>query len=293
MNDKHWFNYLNALAKQPNGALISSNLATKYGLSEGDSIYYSRYSPIDSKNVASTSYVTICGIVDAFPGYESTVYTTLEDGKIEEHENYLVVVNYATAVNNYTITPYSVWMKLSNHADEDQIIETAKANKIDISSFLSAKQLIQTEKDSAMLQITNGMFSVGFIISLLICGVGFLIYWILTIRERELIYGIYRAMGMSMKEIVSMLIIEQTFSSLLAALAGFIVGSITTFLFTGLISIVYLPQKHNIAIDIFIRAGDSIKMLIIVSLVFIICFVIIRKIVKNMNITKGLKMGAD
>ena len=293
LNDKHWFNYLNALAKQPNGALISSNLATKYGLSEGDSIYYSRYSPIDSKNVASTSYVTICGIVDAFPGYESTVYTTLEDGKIEEHENYLVVVNYATAVNNYTITPYSVWMKLSNHADEDQIIETAKANKIDISSFLSAKQLIQTEKDSAMLQITNGMFSVGFIISLLICGVGFLIYWILTIRERELIYGIYRAMGMSMKEIVSMLIIEQTFSSLLAALAGFIVGSITTFLFTGLISIVYLPQKHNIAIDIFIRAGDSIKMLIIVSLVFIICFVIIRKIVKNINITKGLKMGAD
>ena len=87
--------------------------------------------------------------------------------------------------------------------------------------------------------------------------------------------------------------IEQIFGSLLAALAGFLVGSITTFLFTKLISLVYLPQKHNLAIEIFIKAEDSIKISIIVSLVFVSCFVIIRKIVKNMNITKGLKMGAD
>ena len=90
-----------------------------------------------------------------------------------------------------------------------------------------------------------------------------------------------------------MLIIEQVFSSLLAASAGFLVGMITTFLFTKLISIVYLPQMHNIAISIFIEAQDSIKMLCIIAAVFIACFIVIRRIVKNMNITKGLKLGAD
>ena len=293
LNDKHWYHYLNALAKQPTGVLISSNLAQKYGLSEGDTLYYNRYSPIDSKKVETTTYATICGIVDAFPGYESTVYKTLDDGKMEEHENYLIVANYATVVSNYTISPYSVWMRLSDNANEDKIMALAEEKGMAFSNVQSDKQLIQEERDSAMLQITNGMFSVGFVISLLICGVGFLIYWILTIRERELIYGIYRAMGMSMKEIVNMLVIEQIFGSLLAALAGFLVGSITTFLFTKLISLVYLPQKHNLAIEIFIKAEDSIKISIIVSLVFVSCFVIIRKIVKNMNITKGLKMGAD
>ena len=293
LNDKHWYNYLNALAKQPIGVLISSNLANKYSLSEGDTISYARFSPLDKVNTYATTTAKICGIVDAFPGYESTVYTTLEDGKIEERDNYLIVANYATVVNNFNLTPYSVWIRLSEHADESKIMDTIKEKNIVISNFQSSKQLIQSERDSAILQITNGLFSVGFIISLLICGVGFLIYWILTIRERELLYGIYRAMGMSMKEIASMLIIEQIFSSLLAALAGFGVGTITTFLFTRLISIVYLPQKHNITIDVFIKAQDSIKMFIIVSLVFVVCFVIIRKIVRNMNIAKGLKMGAD
>ena len=293
LNDKHWYNYLNALAKQPIGVLISSNLANKYSLSEGDTISYARFSPLDKVNTYATTTAKICGIVDAFPGYESTVYTTLEDGKIEERDNYLIVANYATVVNNFNLTPYSVWMRLSEHADESKIMDKIKEKNIVISNFQSSKQLIQSERDSAILQITNGLFSVGFIISLLICGVGFLIYWILTIRERELLYGIYRAMGMSMKEIASMLIIEQIFSSLLAALAGFGVGTITTFLFTRLISIVYLPQKHNITIDVFIKAQDSIKMFIIVSLVFVVCFVIIRKIVRNMNIAKGLKMGAD
>ena len=293
LNDKHWYHYLNALAKQQNGVLISTNLAKKYSLSIGDNVSYARYSPLDTKTTYASSNAIVCGIVDAFPGYESTVYTTLEDGKIEERDNYLIVANYATVINNFNLTPYSVWMRLSENADELKIMETLKENNIVISNIQSSKQLIQSERDSAMLQITNGLFSVGFIISLLICGVGFLIYWILTIRERELLYGIYRAMGMSMKEIANMLIIEQIFSSLLAVFAGFGVGSITTFLFTRLISIVYLPQKHNIAIDVFVKAQDSIKMFIIVSFVFVVCFIIIRKIVRNMNITKGLKMGAD
>ncbi len=293
LNDRHWFYYLNELAKQPNGVLISSNLAQKYKLKDGDTIYYSRYSPINAKKVELKTAARICGIIDSFPGYESTVYTTTDEGKIEDRENYLIVAHYSTVVSNFTITPYHVWVRLSEDADPDQIIERAKELGINVISSQSSQQLIQAEKDSAMLQITNGMFSVGFMISLLICAVGFLIYWVLTIRERELLYGIYRAMGMSMKEIVRMLIIEQVFSSLLAASAGFLVGMITTFLFTKLISIVYLPQMHNIAISIFIEAQDSIKMLCIIAAVFIACFIVIRRIVKNMNITKGLKLGAD
>ena len=32
INDAHWFNYLNELAKEPDGVIISSNLAKALGL---------------------------------------------------------------------------------------------------------------------------------------------------------------------------------------------------------------------------------------------------------------------
>ena len=292
VNDVHWFNYLNKLAQNPKGVLISSNLAEKYKLKEGDKIKYERYSPTSSEPYKTVEN-TVCGIIKAFPGYESTAYTTKDDGTVEMRDNYLIVANYATVVNDFTITPYSIWMKLKPGSDVEAIKTAVTDAGAEIKSFINLEEEIQKQRDSAMIQITNGMFSIGFIISLLICAVGFLIYWVLTIKERELLYGIYRAMGMSMKEILKMLTTEQTFSSLLAALSGFGVGAVTTILFTKLISIVYLPRKHNLPIEIFIKPDDSIKMIIIIATAFAICFAVMSRTIKDMNITNALKMGED
>lgn len=293
LNDTHWYNYLNELALNPKSVIISSNLAKKYDLSVGDKVSYLRYSPIDSTKTYTNTAATICGIVDAFPGFESTVYVTSSDGSIVEKENYLVVANYATVVNNCNQTPYEIWMRAQGDVDVKAIKKAIESKDITLVSILGSEEEIQNQRNSAMIQITNGMFSVGFIISLLICAVGFLIYWVLTIKEREMLYGIYRAMGMTMREIVNMLVIEQIFSSLLAAASGFGVGAITTFLYTKLISVVYLPRKHNIPIDIFFKADDIIKITIIIGVAFAICFVVMSRTVRNMNITKALKMGED
>ncbi len=293
VNDTHWFNYLNELSKNPRGVLISSNLAKKYDITVGDQLTYSRYSPIDNKNTYAKTIGIVVGILDAFPGYESTSYRTNSSEEIQEEEHYLIVANYPTVINAFQKTPYEMWMRLSEDTDVEKIETTLKDSGIETSSLVSSEKEVQKQRDSAMIQITNGMFSVGFVVSLLICAVGFLIFWVLTIKEREMIYGIYRAMGMSMKEIVKMLVTEQIFSSFLAALLGFGVGTITTALFTKLISVVYLPKKHNIPTEIFIRPEDSMKIVIIIAIAFTVCFMIMRRTVKNMNITKALKMGED
>lgn len=293
VTDVHWYNYLNKLAQNPKGIIISKNLAEKYGLKEGDRIKYGRYSPISDKETYKTVEATICGIINAFPGFESTCYTTAADGSLEIRDNYLIIANYVAVVNDFTMTPYSIWARVKPGTDFEVMKAAIEEKGIELDYFNSCEDEIQAQRDSAMIQITNGMFSIGFIISLLICAVGFLIYWVLTIRERQLLYGIYRAMGMSMKEILKMLITEQIFSSLLAVLSGFGVGTLTTMLFTKLISIVYLPRKHNLPIEIFVKAEDSLKMIIIIGIAFSICFMIMRRTIKNMNITSALKMGED
>lgn len=290
----HWYNYLNELAKEPTGVLISKNYADKYDIAVGDSVSYSRYSPISSKEKTGTVKGKVVGIVEAFPGYQSVVYESDEEGVVKERDNYLVVANYANVKNSFPVTPVtSVWMKLDEKADEQAIVDKMNEMGMNIKSVTSLSDKIKYQQNTAMLQITNGMFSVGFVISLLICGVGFLIYWILTIKERELIYGIYRAMGMSMKEIVKMLVLEQIFGSFLAALAGFGTGYIATVLFAKLITIVYLPYKHNIPIGLCLTFSDNVKMLVIIGLAFVACFVVISRIVRGMNITQALKLGSD
>ena len=292
-NDMHWYHYLNKLAQNPDGVIISSNLANKHSLKVGDKIYYSRYGPRDKTNPYTDTVAIICGIVDAFPGFESTVYVNGEDGSLLEKDNYLIVANYATVVNNCSLTPYEIWMKTEKKVDVNEIAKVIEDNNISLIDIEEKNDLIQSQRDSAMIQITNGMFSVGFLISLLVCAVGFLIYWVLTIKEREMLYGIYRAMGMSMKELIHMLVIEQIFSSLLAVLSGYGVGMITTFAFTRLLSIVYLPKKHNLPISIIFRTEDIIEMSILIGVTFVVCFLIMSRIVREMNITKALKMGED
>lgn len=293
LNDMHWYNYLNELALNPNGVLISSNLAHKYDLKVGDKLTYSRYSPLDSTRTYVDVKPEIVGIIDSFPGFTSVDYLRNEQDELVTKDKYLIVANYATVVNNCYLTPYEVWMRSGEELDIREVRSRLDDAGIMLTGIVCKNDEIQTERNSAMIQITNGMFSIGFIISLLICAVGFLIYWILTIREREMLYGIYRAMGMSMREIINMLVIEQIFSSVLAVISGGAVGVITTALFAKLISIVYLPRKHNLPIEIYFRADDITKIAIIICITFGICFAVMSRTVRKMDIAKALKMGED
>lgn len=295
LSSEHWYNYLNALAVVSNGVIISSNLAKAYNLSVGDSITYTRYNPIKgmtSEEIAAPS-ATICAIVDAWPGFEQYVYEKNEAGETVEKERYLVVANYSYVVGAFGQTPYEVWFKCDKNQDYQDVLDRLTDAAIRVSDYNSVDENILEMQESPLVLITNGLFSLTFMIAIILCTIGFLIYWITSIKQRELLFGIYRAMGMSMKEINKMLINEQIFSSVLASLSGYGVGVLTTMLFVKLVAVVYLPETHNIPISIVVNMFDVVKLTMAVLLMFIICFIVIRTILKKMNITQALKLGED
>lgn len=295
LNDTHWFHALNALAEEPEGVIISRNLAEELDVREGDTINYSRYHPIESRASEKMGSVNarVCAIVDNFPGYERYAYGEDAEGNITERENYLVVGNYATVVSEFQITPYSIWMRLADgmeDADVEAYLEEAGVKPVE---WQSAAEQISDSRNSAMVQVTNGMFTLSFVISLVVCSAGFLIYWIMSIKNRELLFGIYRAMGMRMREINRMLINEQLFSSLLAILAGGGVGALGTWLFVRLIALIYLPEKHNIGIRIYIYGSDLVKLAAVILAVVLLCFMVLRLLLRNMKIAQALRLGED
>ncbi|MCM1288058.1 MAG: ABC transporter permease [Clostridium sp.] len=288
--DVHWYTYLNALAENPDGVIISSNLAEVYDFKLGDKVSTTRMGDTDffaEKQRGSMTGV-ICAIVDDWPGYERYYY---ENG--EEKERYLMVANYPKVVNAYQIAPYEVWVKLNGDAGMEEFEALLDENEIVPKNVMLLQKDISDMKQQPMIQITNGMFTLSFIIALVLCAIGFLIYWISSIRQRELLFGVYRAMGLPVKELNAMLTNEHIFSTFLSVVAGGGVGMAATLMFVRIFGIVYLPEKHNLDIYIYFQVGDMLKLAVVIALMIVLCMLILRRLIRSLNITQALKLGEE
>lgn len=171
--------------------------------------------------------------------------------------------------------------------------EFFEKEQIETESVVSLSDVIERSRSQSLVQVTNGMFTISFLITLLVCFVGFLLYWTMEIGQRQLQYGIYRSMGMKMREIQNMMIIEQLLSSVIPLLLSGGIGILTIVLFSKLIMVMYLPQKHNIPMMMYIKQMDIIRLFTVLCVMIIICFVILVRQIKSLKIAQALKLGED
>ncbi len=281
---EHWFHYLNALARTESAILLSSNFHEKYGLEIGDTIYYR-----GGKNGSARG--VIYGFVDYFPTYAPRNYSKGNDGIYRENEKFLIVANLSYVQENFGVTPYEIWIR--TNGSSAFIYDFRKEYDLKLTKFVDLNAELQKSRGAAVLQGTNGILTVGFIVALVLCTVGFLIYWILSIRERELQFGIFRAMGMSMKEIIIMLLNEHLYISLFAILIGVVDGFVTSKLFMPLIQIGYSSADTTVPLNVSASAGDMIRLGVIVFLMLAGCMTILSVIIRKMKIAQALKLGED
>lgn len=90
-----------------------------------------------------------------------------------------------------------------------------------------------------------------------------------------------------------MLTNEHIFSTLLSVLSGGICGVVATVLFVKLFGIIYLPEKSNLAIYIYYQLGDVVKLFAVILVMILVCMLILRKLIRSMNISQALKLGEE
>lgn len=288
----HWYHDLNALAKEPEGVIISSNLAEKLGVSKGDFISCQRYSPVKAEEEMGSMHGKVCAVVSEFPGFEKYRYETNEEGEVQEEEQYLFVCNYTQAVTKFPLTQYEVWLHFSSPEDAKKVYQWEEDFGITMEKTVLADQIAESRGDP-VVQITNGLFTLDFLISLIVCAMGYLIYWLILVNSRQLLFGIYRAMGMRLTGIKKMLGMEQLFSSALFAAAGMGTGVIAANFFVPLTALVYLPQKHSLPFVTRIYAADFGEIFAMVILLGSFCMFILFQRVRHMRIAQTLRLGED
>jgi putative ABC transport system permease protein len=281
--EEHWYHYLNELATYDNGIIVSSNFRDMYGYKIGDSLTY-----YDKKG---SNKGMIRGFVDYWPTYQPIVKEFDSDGVVKEINQFLIVANLSKVQTVWGVTPYQIWI---NAKDTTSFLyEFAQNHNIEYEVFMDLSSEIIKKNNDPFFQGTNGVLTLGFIIILLICAVGYLIFWILSILSRTLQFGVFRAMGMTVTEIIGMLIREQLFLSVVPILLGLFIGNLVSKLYVPLIQIAYSSSEQMIPLEIISKQNDKVSILSIVGIMILFCMSIIAKLISNLKITQALKLGED
>ncbi|MBQ8613476.1 MAG: ABC transporter permease [Ruminiclostridium sp.] len=302
----HWWNYTNALQDFPSGIIVSRALADAFELELGDAVE-TKWSGND--NVAAT----VVAIVDYWPGInpnesQKEVLSPGEERRKnkEAEENaeeavveasyaakYFMIMNYNYIYNLTDIEPYEVWIDLEESATSEQLYNDISAKRIPIEYITDSSQLLIREKNEPQLQGMNGALTMSFVIIMIMTIIGFLIYWILSIRSRTLQFGILRAMGVTFKEIIGIIGYEQVLVSGVSVAMSFIIGGITSDLFVPLFRSMYNPIDQVPPFRVAALQSDYIKIYVIIVLMLGGGFAILGNLIKKLDINKALKLGED
>ena len=280
----HWYEYLNAISQNSRAILVSSNFQRIYGYKVGDILTYSNSEGDSVRGI-------IYGFVDYWPSYAPVTRSKSADGVYKETDNFLIVAHLAQLQSSWGVTPYQVWIKAK---DSSQFLyDYAEETGTRFTTFRDSAADLIALKNDPVFQGTNGILTVGFIVVLLLCTTGFLIYWILSIQSRTLQFGIFRAMGMSMREVLSMLINEQLFISGAAIGAGILVGRLGSTLFIPLIQIAYSASDQVIPLEIISAGSDYLRLFMVIGFMMVLCMVILGVLISKIKISQALKLGED
>lgn len=276
--------YLNVLSTNAKAVLVSDNFRVKLEKSIGDKITYEN---AEGSKIEGIIY----GFVDYWSGYIPTEQV-MSEGEVVTKDNYLVIANLSQVQEGFDIRPYQVWLK-TNSPDAEFFYKWADENNLKFTSVESLQSNLAEIRTDTLFQGTNGILTLSFIIILLLCGVGYLIYWILSIRERELLFGVFRAMGMRKNEILHMLVNEQIFSGILSIAFGAVVGFVSSAMYVPMIQITYAAEKQVLPQSLITDNADMVKLFVVIGVMLCVCIgVLIRNIVA-MKITNALKLGED
>jgi putative ABC transport system permease protein len=286
----HLYEYLNAMSSQKEGILISRNMQEEFGLQVGDILAY--YDTFLEKEGDVSSRGVICGIVDYWPSYNPVKYKEISDGTFVKVPNYLIVSNISYLNGNkWPLRPYEVW--IGTEDSSDFIYDFITREELPLEGFQDASNQLIRLKNDPLFQGSNGVLTVSFVVALILCSVGFLIYWILSIKARSLQFGIYRAMGMSMREVLLMLFGEQIFISGTSIGTGILVGTLAAKLYIPLIQIAYNDTNSALPLELVSNGSDVLRLLVVVGSVMLACMVILGWLISKMKITQALKLGED
>lgn len=286
---------MNQLAANPKGVLVPESLLAKYKLKVGDSLRTSITTGVAGQSISLNA--TIVGSFKLFP----TWYP----------ENGMMIVGdleelFLTAGAEY---PYEVWLGTSPDANPEAIAYAVRGFSILLDQQADPSRLVQNglntivkEWKSAELNIRTqqrrperqglfGLLSVGFIASALLTVLGFLLYALFSFRRRFIEMGMLRAIGLSIRQMTSLLAAELAFLVLLGIGVGTALGVFASRLFVPFLQIGAGAQSQYPPFQIEVAWLSIAQIYILFIVLFLVALSALSALLVRMKVFQAIKLG--
>lgn len=281
--------YLNLMAVDPKAVLVSRTLADQKKIKVGDSIN------VGWQDVAEQPFI-VYGIVDYFPTFNPNPppgSINAADDAENRNAPMLIVGNLNRIQFHLGLEPYQVWLKMKPGASTNELYEGIDQGKLNVTKILNTKQELTKAKNDPFLLALNGILTLGFIISIVISFVGFLLYWVLSLKGRTLQNGIMRAIGLSLRQLIGMLGLEQLLTSGVAILIGVVVGNVASELYVPNFQMAFNPSSLVPPFKVIFESIDFVRLYAVVIVMLLLGLGILSYMLSRIRVHQALKLGED
>lgn len=264
--------YMNFLGSNEEAIIAHRDIMTQNNLKVGDRIKM-------TINRRPTDFV-IVGAVDYWP----TIYP-------EKGPFFIANIDYL--LDRTGLQPYHVWLKLTPEAKTGDVLDKIfKAGNIVVTAQDQRAQQILTRRDPQRTGLF-GILSIGFIVAAIITVIGFLFYSFLSLQRRTLQFGVLRAMGLSVRQLIAMLTFETVFLTVTGVAIGTGVGLWAANLFVPFLQVSADATGRTPRFLIVTDPTDNLRMYLVLSVMLGAALVGLITLLARLKIAQAVKLGEE
>lgn len=272
---------MNALALNPLGVIVPQSYLKSSGLRVGDQINITSSVGVIDQGFSKT--MTIVGSYAYFP----TVYPD---------QTTTMIVNLGTLFGSLeTATDYDVWLNVKDKANSQSIIDQLQSQagkqQLSIEVGSNAIQQIQQLLDQPEWVGLFGILSVGFLMTGLMACIAFVLDTFASLRKHYIQLGILQAIGLSMRQLVSYLVVERVILMAFALGFGTLVGYLTSLLFLPILQVSAVTGTPVPPFQVFFGWSQSAWLLLIFAAVLLVVIIFTVAYLLKIKIFQAVKMG--
>ena len=268
----HFYDHLNVLARHREGALVPEEFLRQRRLNLGD------YVTLTFKNQPIEVY--IAGTVNYWPTLNPTVRP-------------FFIVNLEHVQESIALEPYSVWLRVEGPGYLPAIVEGLRQQGVYVVSVRDVNSQVVQGRNEPHRMGFFGILSTGFIVSSLVTVLGFILYTFLSMRSRLLHFGVLRAVGLSLSQLVTLLGLEQVLSLGIGLGAGTALGIYATRIFLPFLKDGEVDASSVPPFIIVTDEADLVRIFTVLGTMLVVAVIGLAVILVRMKLHQAIKLGEE
>jgi putative ABC transport system permease protein len=260
---------LDRLRGDEQAVLVNPAFARRYGLQVGDLFDIN----VDGVRVD----LRLAGTVGYFP----TLYP--EDG-----DRLVARLDYLSEM--LEVEPSEVWLR-TDPRQHERVIAALQAPSNRKVVIHDGHELVGVRKDDPLRTGLFGALSVGFVAASVLSVLGFLLYAVTTIQARALQFGVLRATGLSVGQLVGLLSTEQLALIGVGIALGTALGAGAGWMFTRFLQVSIIARESVPPFLIVTPWSTIVRLYVILVVVFLVALVASVHLLRRMRVHTILRLG--